>query len=119
METWQGPLRDWQELVGPWVFLTAFGVLLLAAVTVNAMADTHPALGRRRDAAARAVDREARRLWARAAPAVDAANRRIAEATDRSLRTVRTLIDEQWSARRRPTAADAPVDVAGPTPATS
>jgi hypothetical protein len=119
METWQGPWRGYQELVGPWAFLTAVGVLLLAAVTANAMADTHPTLGRWREAAARAVDRAARRLWAHAAPAAVAALRTIAEATDRSLRAVRTVIDEQWSARRRPTATDAPADVAGPAPATS
>jgi acyl transferase domain-containing protein len=119
MDTWQGPMSGWQELVGSWVSLAAFALLVLAAVTANALADTHPALGRWRDAAARTVDRAADRAWAVAAPRAEAALRWTAEVTDSSLVAVRRVVDEQWSARRRPTAPEATADRTSPAPATS
>jgi len=119
MDTWQGPMSGWQELVGSWVFLAAFALLVLAVVTANAMADTHPALGRWRDAAARAGDRVAARLWAFAEPRAVAAMRATAEVTDRSLVAVRKIIDERRTAGTRPVAPDATAHRAGPTTATS
>jgi hypothetical protein len=118
MDTWQGPVRGWQELVGSWVFLAAFALLFLAAVTVNAMAHTHPAVSRGRAAAARAADRGVRRLWALTAPRAAAVLLAVTEVTARRLRSVRRTIGEQWSAGRRTTAPDATADPR-PAPATS
>lgn len=119
MDAWQGPVTGWQALVGPWVSLMAFAVLLLAVVTMNALADMHPTLGRWRDAAARTVDRVAGRMWAFALPRAEAALRWSAETTDRSLVAIRRVIDEQRSARRHSAGADAPADLTAPTAAAS
>jgi hypothetical protein len=118
MDTWQGPMSGWQELAGSWALLAAVALLLLAAVTANALADTHPVLGRRRDAAARAAGRAAARLWAFAAPRAEAALRWVAEVTDRSLVAVRRVIDERRSAGGSPGAPEAAAHRAGPTTAT-